>query len=99
MASILFLLDGKSRQLDVAGDTPLLWVLRDTLGLTGTKYGRGQGLSGDRSHPVQRAWIAESTEPPSGTGEPGLPAAAPAIANAVFAASGQRIRTLPITMP
>lgn len=76
-----------------APDTPLLWVLRDTLGLTGTKYGCGmglcgactvhldgeairscqthvnaiggkrittiEGLSANRSHPVQLAWIAE----------------------------------------
>lgn len=83
--------NGQSQEVDVAGDTPLLWVLRDTLGLTGTKYGCGQalcgactvhvdgapmrscitrvesvagksittieGLSPDRSHPVQRAWI------------------------------------------
>jgi aerobic-type carbon monoxide dehydrogenase small subunit (CoxS/CutS family) len=79
--------------VDVASDTPLLWVLRDNLGLTGTKFGCGiaqcgactvhvdgaptrscvipvssvagkrvttiEGLSRDRSHPVQRAWIAE----------------------------------------
>ena len=83
----------KLYRIDVAPDTPLLWVLRDTLGLTGTKYGCGMGLCGactvhldgearrscqtpinsvgtkkvttieglspDRSHPVQRAWIAE----------------------------------------
>lgn len=33
--------NGKAQQVDVDGDTPLLWVLRDTLGLTGTKYGCG----------------------------------------------------------
>lgn len=83
--------NGEDRQVDVEPDTPLLWVLRDTLGLTGTKYGCGmalcgactvqvdgepvrscsvpvsavegrrittiEGLSPDRSHPVQRAWI------------------------------------------
>ncbi len=38
--------NGKIRQVDVAPDTPLLWVLRDTLGLTGTKYGCGQALCG-----------------------------------------------------
>lgn len=38
--------NGKIHQLDVAPDTPLLWVLRDTLGLTGTKYGCGQALCG-----------------------------------------------------
>ena len=38
--------NGKLRQVDVAPDTPLLWVLRDSLGLTGTKYGCGQALCG-----------------------------------------------------
>jgi len=33
--------NGREQQIDVDGDTPLLWVLRDTLGLTGTKYGCG----------------------------------------------------------
>jgi len=85
--------NGKSATLETAADTPLLWILRDALGLTGTKYGCGMGLCGactvhldgqavrscqtpvgtvgakkittieglspDRSHPVQRAWIAE----------------------------------------
>jgi len=83
--------NGKDLSVDVDPDTPLLWVLRDALGLTGTKYGCGmalcgactvhlageavrscvtpvsavgeravttiEGLSHDRSHPVQRAWI------------------------------------------
>jgi len=34
-------LNGKSHSVDVDGDTPLLWVLRDTIGLTGTKFGCG----------------------------------------------------------
>jgi isoquinoline 1-oxidoreductase alpha subunit len=38
--------NGKLQQLAVAPDTPLLWVLRDTLQLTGTKYGCGQALCG-----------------------------------------------------
>ena len=38
--------NGKRRQLAAAADTPLLWVLRDELGLTGTKYGCGQALCG-----------------------------------------------------
>ncbi len=83
----------KMYEVDVEPDTPLLWVLRDTLGLTGTKYSCGigmcgtctilldgkavrscvlpvsgaqgakittiEGLSEDRSHPVQQAWIEE----------------------------------------
>jgi isoquinoline 1-oxidoreductase subunit alpha len=38
--------NGKAHQLDVAPDTPLLWALRDTLHMTGTKYGCGQALCG-----------------------------------------------------
>ncbi|HEX3504358.1 MAG TPA: (2Fe-2S)-binding protein [Xanthobacteraceae bacterium] len=34
-------INGKTHNVDVEGDTPLLWVLRDTIGLTGTKYGCG----------------------------------------------------------
>jgi isoquinoline 1-oxidoreductase alpha subunit len=83
--------NGRVVEVDVDPQTPLLWVLRDTIGLTGTKYGCGmalcgactvhldgepiracvtpvaavgeqrvttiEGLSSDRSHPVQRAWI------------------------------------------
>jgi isoquinoline 1-oxidoreductase subunit alpha len=85
--------NGTAHSVDAAADMPLLWVLRDTLGLTGTKFGCGAGLCGactvhlngqpvrsctvaaasadgaevstieglskDRSHPVQKAWIAE----------------------------------------
>lgn len=38
--------NGKTHQIDVAPDTPLLWALRDTLHMTGTKYGCGQALCG-----------------------------------------------------
>ncbi len=38
--------NGQARTVDVAADTPLLWVLRDTLGLLGTKYGCGIGACG-----------------------------------------------------
>ena len=86
--------NGRSHTLDVAPDMPLLWVIRDELGLTGTKFGCGadqcgactvhvdgqalrscitlvgkvagkrittiEGLSPDgRSHPLQKAWVAE----------------------------------------
>ena len=87
-------INGSAHQVDVEGDTPLLWVIRDEVGLTGTKFGCGvgvcgactvllegeptrscvlpvsavagrsittiEGLSADKSHPVQKAWIAES---------------------------------------
>ncbi len=39
-------INGQSRTVDASPDTPLLWVLRDTLGLTGTKYGCGMALCG-----------------------------------------------------
>jgi len=91
MANIKFTLNGKPASVDVAPEMPLLWVLRDTLGMTGTKFGCGmaicgactvhvngtptrscgmqasavagknvttiEGLSVDRSHPVQQAWV------------------------------------------
>jgi isoquinoline 1-oxidoreductase subunit alpha len=85
-------INGKPFDVEVEPDTPLLWVLRDTLGLTGTKFGCGaalcgactvhldgapiracitpvsavtetqqvttiEGLSADRSHPLQQAWM------------------------------------------
>ncbi|MGE0029814.1 MAG: (2Fe-2S)-binding protein [Steroidobacteraceae bacterium] len=83
--------NGRELETDATPDTPLLWVLRDHLGLTGTKFGCGmalcgactvhlegapirscvtplaaaegkrittiEGLSSDRSHAVQRAWL------------------------------------------
>ncbi|WP_374659017.1 (2Fe-2S)-binding protein [Inhella sp.] len=39
-------INGEARTIRAEPDTPLLWVLRDELGLTGTKYGCGQGLCG-----------------------------------------------------
>ena len=100
----VLLVNGKAHEIDVAPETPLLWVLRDTLGMTGTKFGCGMGLCGactvhvdgnsvrscqtpvgsvaakkittieglspDRSHPVQKAWIAEQV-PQCWYGQPG----------------------------
>src|SRR5204863_1243888 len=86
-------INGKIRDVQVESDTPLLWVIREQVGLTGTKYGCGvaqcgacsvhingevrrscsipvgsvkasdrivtiEGLSANRSHPVQQAWAA-----------------------------------------
>ena len=93
MSTITLTVNGKRQSVAVSPETPLLWVLRDTLGLTGTKFGCGmamcgactvhvdgeailscvtpvsdvadkqittiEGLAADRSHPIQRAWIAE----------------------------------------
>ncbi len=41
-----FTLNGKSVTVDADADTPLLWVIRDSLGLTGTKFGCGIGMCG-----------------------------------------------------
>ncbi len=38
--------NGQKREVDVDGDTPLLWAIRDNLGLTGTKYGCGVAMCG-----------------------------------------------------
>ena len=42
--SLTIRVNGEGHQLDVDPEMPLLWVLRDVLGLTGTKYGCGQAL-------------------------------------------------------
>ena len=46
MASIKFTLNGKAQTVDASPEMPLLWVLRDTLGMTGTKFGCGMALCG-----------------------------------------------------
>jgi len=46
--------------------------------------------------PVVEVYIVPSTEPPGGCGEPGVPSVAPAVGNAIFAATGKRVRRLPI---
>jgi len=93
MASFTLTVNGRKVTAEADPATPLLWVLRDTIGLTGTKFGCGaslcgactvhldgrairscmtpiseaadksittiEGLSSNRSHPLQKAWIAE----------------------------------------
>jgi isoquinoline 1-oxidoreductase alpha subunit len=44
--AIVIKINEKRYQVDVGGDTPLLWVLRDVLGMTGTKFGCGMALCG-----------------------------------------------------
>jgi len=46
VASIKFTLNGKPQTVDASPEMPLLWVLRDTLGMTGTKFGCGMALCG-----------------------------------------------------
>ncbi|HYG38456.1 MAG TPA: (2Fe-2S)-binding protein [Cytophagales bacterium] len=84
-------INGKKHSVEADGQTPLLWIIRDSVGLTGTKFGCGiaqcgactvhlngnavrscsipvsavvnqeittiEGLSDDKSHPLQKAWI------------------------------------------
>jgi isoquinoline 1-oxidoreductase subunit alpha len=46
MADITLRINGSEKKVNVSPETPLLWVLRDTLELTGTKFGCGAGLCG-----------------------------------------------------
>lgn len=46
MSRVTLTVNGRPRTVDVEPDTPLLWVLRDELGLTGTKFGCGQAHCG-----------------------------------------------------
>jgi hypothetical protein len=99
--NITLRVNGKDRQLDVDPEMPLLWALRDVLGLTGTKYGCGQALCGActvhlngqviRScvTPVRRAANAEIV-----TIE-GLARREPSAAEGVGGAGGAAVRLLP----
>ena len=46
MAAIHLVINNSAHDIEIAPDTPLLWVLRDKLNMTGTKYGCGMGLCG-----------------------------------------------------
>jgi isoquinoline 1-oxidoreductase beta subunit len=48
--------------------------------------------------PTVEVYIMENDEAPGGVGEPGLPPVAPALGNAIFAATGVRLRNLPIDL-
>src|ERR1700749_1625987 len=62
------MVNGQPRVADVAGDTPLLWVLRDELDLKGTKFGCGVGLCGACTVHVEGAAVRSCRIPMSGVG-------------------------------
>ena len=65
MATTRFTLNREPREVDVSPETPLLWVLRDTIGLTGTKYGCGMGLCGACTVHVDGAQVRSCSTPVS----------------------------------
>lgn len=61
--------NGKTQAVDVEPDTPLLWALRDTLGLVGTKYGCGLGQCGACTVHIDGAPARSCLTPVSGVGK------------------------------
>ena len=70
MAAITLTVNGRQHQVDVSPDTPLLWVLRDTLGLTGTKYGCGVAQCGACTVHVAGRPVRSCTTPVSRVADP-----------------------------
>jgi isoquinoline 1-oxidoreductase alpha subunit len=69
MSAIHLLINNTPRTIDVAPDTPLLWVLRDKLNLTGTKYGCGMGLCGACTVHLDGEAVRACLTPVSSVGE------------------------------
>jgi len=65
MADFTLRVNGSERNISVPGQTPLLWVLRDTLALTGTKFGCGAGLCGACTVHVEGTAIRSCSTPVS----------------------------------
>ncbi|HUF25396.1 MAG TPA: (2Fe-2S)-binding protein [Gemmatimonadaceae bacterium] len=68
MPAITLRVNGRAHEIDVEPDTPLLWVLRDTLGLTGTKYGCGIATCGSCTVHVAGRAVRSCTMPVSAVG-------------------------------
>jgi len=68
MAPITLSVNGRRHHVNVDPDTPLLWVLRDTLGLTGTEYGCGMGQCGTCTVHVAGRPIRSCATPVSSVG-------------------------------
>lgn len=68
MAAYSINVNGESRNVDVASDTPLLWVLRDSLGLVGTKYGCGIAQCGACTVHVNGTAVRSCSLPVSAVG-------------------------------
>ena len=66
--SISLSVNGRTHQLDVSSETPLLWVLRDSLGLTGTKFGCGVAQCGACTVHVDGAAVRACVTPVSAVG-------------------------------
>ena len=62
---ISLIVNGKEHLVDVGPDTPLLWVIRDSLGLTGTKYGCGKALCGACTVLIDGEAVRSCTRPVS----------------------------------
>jgi isoquinoline 1-oxidoreductase alpha subunit len=69
MSRIALTVNGRRRKVDAAPDTPLLWVLRDTLALPGTKFGCGIGECGACTVHLDGKAIRSCTLPVSAVGE------------------------------
>ena len=65
MPNFTFRVNGSEKDVDVTPDTPLLWVLRDSLQLTGTKFGCGAGLCGACSVDINGALTRSCITPVS----------------------------------